>query len=90
MNKLNKSAVVALGVSGAMSIGTASANLPDIGTTPLGSVIEVNNPAIRVAFEHGIATLFGDADSSSEALLAEEHIGDIEGVDHVINLINWN
>lgn len=90
MKKLNKSAVVALSISSAMSLGTASAKIPDIGTQPLKSVIEVSNPEVRVAVSDGIATLFGIAESQAEALLAEEHAADIEGVYHVINMIDWN
>ncbi|MEM7258524.1 MAG: BON domain-containing protein [Pseudomonadota bacterium] len=90
MNKLNKSAAVVLGITGAMSLGTASAKIPDIGTQPLNSIIEVSNPDVHLTVRDGVATLSGNADSYSEALLAEEKISDIEGVDHVINLINWN
>lgn len=90
MRQLNKSTVVALGISGAMSIGAASAKMPDIGTQTLSSIIEVNNPSVQLTVQDGIATLFGTVEFFSEAMLAEEHVSDIEGVDHVINLINWN
>jgi hypothetical protein len=90
MNKMNKRAAIALGLTSAMSIGTATAKIPEIGTQPLRSVIEVSNPEVRITVQDGIATLFGNAESRAESLLAEEHAADIDGVEHVINLIEWN
>lgn len=90
MKKINTSAMVAIGITGAMTMGNATAMIPDIGTQELNSIIEINNPEVRVTINDGIATLSGNADSRSEALLAEEHISDVEGIDYVINLIDWD
>ena len=90
MKSLNSKAVIALGLSSAMSLGTASANLPEIGTQPLNTIVDVYSPGLSVTVSDGIATLFGDAESSAEAAMAEERVADIDGVDHVINLVTWN
>lgn len=82
--------IIALGLTSAMSMGTASANLPEIGTQPLNTILAVTSPKLSVTVNDGIATLFGDAESGSEAAMVEERISDIEGVEHVINLITWN
>ena len=89
MKTLNGKTMMALGLSSAMSLGTASANLPEIGTQPLNTIIDVNSHSLTVTVSDGIATLFGDAESGAEAAMAEEHISDIPGVEHVINLITW-
>jgi hypothetical protein len=90
MKNLNTKTMMALGLTGAMSMGTASANLPEIGTQPLNSILEATSPRLSVNVSDGIATLFGDAESGAEAAMVEERVADIEGVDHVINLITWN
>ena len=90
MKTLNSKAMIALGLSSAMSLGTASANLPEIGTQPLNTIIDVYSPGLTVTVSDGIATLFGDAESGAEAAMAEERVSDIDGVEHVINLVTWN
>lgn len=90
MDILNTKTVLALGLTGAMSVGTAAAKVPDNHYVPAGhSIISISSPNLRVTIYDGIATLFGTAESHAEAQAAEEEILDVEGVEHVINLITW-
>ena len=90
MKYLNAKTLAALALTGAMSIGTASAMGLDSGTRSLGSVIGVSSPTLSYKVQDGVATLFGNAESGFEAELAEAHVEKISGVDHVINLITYN
>ncbi len=90
-------AVLALGISGAMSVGAANARVPDTAYEKAAdhsraasdSIISVSGPNIRVTVYDGIATMIGKADSSHEADAAEQEIRAVPGIEHVINLITW-
>jgi len=88
MDILNTKSILALGISGAMSVGTAVAKMPetDTNSTP---ILAVSSPDLRVTVYDGIATLVGTAKSEEEAALAEQQIMAVDGIDHVINLIMW-
>ena len=73
MKTLNSKTVIALGLGSAMSLGTASANLPETGTQPLDTIDDVNTPTLTVTVNDGFATLFGDAEPGAEAAMAKEH-----------------
>ena len=90
MKSLTTKTFAALALTGALSIGTASAMGLDSGTKPLGSVIGVNAPNVSVKIDDGVATLFGNVESFSEASLAQAHVENIDGVDRVINLVTYN
>ena len=89
MKTLNKIAATIL-VAGMMTAGTASAMGLSQGTQPLSSIIGVSSAAISVNVDDGVATLFGTADSGSEAALAAHHVSKLVGVDKVVNLITYN
>ena len=91
MDILKTKTVLALGISGAMSVGTASAKIPDHNPISYSDapIISVSSPDLRVTVYDGIATLIGTAESFEEAQAAEKEIRDVEGVEHVINLITW-
>lgn len=80
----------ALALTGALSIGTASAMGLNIGTKPITSITGVSSTNISVRVDDGVATLFGSADSQSEVSLAKNHVKTIDGVDRVINLVTFN
>ena len=90
MDILNTKAVLALGISGAMSIGTAAADTSEYAVKTNNSIVAVSSPDLRVTVYDGIATLLGTADSGAEARAVEKHISDVDGVEHVINMITWN
>lgn len=90
MKFLNATTIAALALTGALSMGTASAAGLNAGVKPLASVIGISSTNIRVVVDDGVATLFGYVDSSHEANLAEAHVEKIEGVDRVINRIVRN
>ncbi len=92
MDILNTKTVLALGLTSAMSVGTASAKVSDSDrdyTRTDNSIISISSPNLRVTVYDGIATLFGTADSIEEAEAAEQEIRDVQGIEHVINLITW-
>ncbi len=90
MKLLNTKTLTAVLVAGALSIGTASAMGLSQGTQALTSVVGVSSAAISVNVDDGVATLFGNAESGSEAALAASHVARLDGVDKVINLITYN
>lgn len=90
MKLLNTKTIAALALTGALSIGTASAMGLDSGTQSLDSVIGVNSASLSYTVQDGVATLFGNVDSSIESSLAKSHVAKIEGVDRVINLVTYN
>ena len=90
MKTLNEKTFAALALTGALSIGTASAMGLDSGTKALDSVIGVNSASLSYTVKDGVATLFGNVDSQSEAALAKSFVSKVEGVDRVINLVNYN
>lgn len=89
MDILKTKAALALGISGALSVGTASAKMPEIDPDSKNSIISVSSPDLRVTVYDGIATLIGNAQSGEEAQLAEDQISEVKGVEHVINMITW-
>ena len=90
MDILNTKTVLALGLTSAMSVGTASAEVSDSHNTSTdNSIISVSSPNLRVAVYDGIATLIGTADSIEEAKAAEDQIREVPGIEHVINMITW-
>jgi hypothetical protein len=90
MKLLNAKTLAALALTGAMSIGTASAMGLDSGIKPLTSVAGISSTNISVKVDDGVATLFGFVDSNHEHALAEAHVADMEGVDRVINRLIRN
>jgi hypothetical protein len=90
MKLLNAKTLAAVALTGALSIGTASAMGLSTGTQPLNSVVGVNSASISYKVQDGVATLFGTTDSKSESQLAQYHIENIDGVDRVINLVTFN
>ena len=80
----------AMVVAGIMTAGTTSAMGLSQGTQALLSIVGVSSSSISVNVDDGVATLFGSADSGSEAALAENHVAKLDGVDKVINLITYN
>ena len=83
-------ALTAIALTGALSIGTASAMGLDSGTRSLASVVGINSASLSYKVQDGVATLFGNTDSSVESALAKAHVEQINGVDRVINLITYN
>ena len=90
MKLLNTKTLAALAITGALSIGTASAMGLNAGTQPLDSVIGVSSANLSVSLNDGVATLFGNAESGAESALAASHVAKIDGVERVINLITYN
>ena len=90
MNILNTKTFTAIALTGALSIGTASAMGLDSGIKPLASVVGVSAPSVSVNIQDGVATLFGNVESNSEAQLAKTYVENIDGVDRVINLVTFN
>ena len=90
MKLLNTKTIAALLITGAMSVGTASAMTLDSGTTQLNSIAGVSSANIRVNVKDGVATLFGNVDSGSEAALAANHVAMQDGISKVRNLISIN
>jgi len=79
MDILKTKTVLALGISGAMTIGTAAASVPGNSTTENATsspIIALSSPDLRVTVYDGIAA-------------AEREISEISGIDHVINMITW-
>lgn len=89
MEILNTKAVLALGLSGALSVGNAATSTTTEKTVSDRQIISVSSPDVRVTVYDGIATVFGNAVSSEEAIAMEHEILDVPGVDYVINLITW-
>lgn len=92
MDILKTKTVLALGISGAMTIGTAAASVPGNSTTENAKsnpIIALSSPDLRVTVYDGIATLVGTAKTLEEAEAAEREISEISGIDHVINMITW-
>lgn len=80
----------AMVVAGIMTAGNTSAMGLSQGTQALSSIVGVSSSSISVNVDDGVATLFGSADSGSDAALAENHVAKLDGVDKVINLITYN
>ena len=90
MNIRSTTTALALGISGAVSIGTATAAVPEAHyMSGDNSIISVNGPDLKVTVYDGIATVVGTASSVEEAKVAEQEIGSVPGIEHVINLITW-
>lgn len=94
MDILKTKTVLALGISGAMSVGTATASIPDNGTQEFNfesasPIIALSSPDLRVTVYDGIATLIGTAKTFEEAQEAEQEILKVPGIEHVINMITW-
>ncbi len=92
MDILKTKTALALGLSGAMSIGTAAASVPDNNTMEAAEsnpIIALSGPDLRVTVYDGIATLVGTAGTLEEAQAAEREIREIDGIEHVINMITW-
>lgn len=89
MDILNTKIVLALGLTGAMSVGTAAADLQEVKVSTDSSIVSVSSPDLRVTVYDGIATVVGTAQSSTEAETVESELLDIDGIDYVINLVTW-
>lgn len=81
---------MALGLTGMLAIGPASATGLNSGTKALDSVIGVNSSSLSYNIRDGVATIFGNTDTRAEVELVESHIRQITGVDRVINLVTYN
>jgi len=90
MKFVNAKTIAALALTGALSVGTASAMGLNTGIMPVDSIAGVSSSNISVKVDNGVATLFGYVDSSHESALAQAHVEQIDGVDRVINLIIRN
>ena len=90
MKLFNSKTLAALAITGALSIGTASAMGLNAGTQSLDSVIGVSSANLSVSLNDGVATLFGNAESGAESALAASHVAKIDGVERVLNLITYN
>jgi len=90
MDILNTKRVLAIGLTSAMSIGTATADISEDDQHTQSPIISISSPDLRVTVYDGIATLFGTAASSAEAKSAEQEIKNRPGIVHVINLITWS
>ena len=90
MKLFNVKTIAALAITGALSIGTASAMGLDVGTKPLDSIIGVTSATLSVTVNDGVATVWGTTDSGAEAAIAANQVAQMEGVDRVINLVTWN
>ncbi len=88
MKLFNKKSFAALAVLGALSIGTASA----MSTTsmPLTSIVGVSSASVQVRITDGVATLFGNVESGSEAAIAQAYVANLDNVDKVINQLLIN
>ena len=89
MDILNTKIALALGLTGAMSIGTAAADLQEIKVSTESSIVSVSGPDLRVTVYDGIATVVGTAQSSTEAETVETELLDVDGIEYVINLVTW-
>ncbi len=90
MKLFNTKTLAALAITGALSIGTASAMGLDAGTKALNSVVGVSSATLQVTVNDGVATLFGTTESGAEAAIAANQVSQMDGVDQVINLVTWN
>lgn len=90
MKFINSKTIASLLVLGAMSIGTASAAIPEGRTVPLTGVIGVQSTDLTIRIKDGVATLFGDVETRGEAALAKSYVEKLEGVDKVRNLVVIN
>jgi hypothetical protein len=82
--------MLAVGLSGIMSVGAAQASVvSDDHAENANSIVAVSGPNVRVTLYDGIATVVGVAESGQEANDIEREIASLDGVDHVINLIAW-
>ena len=90
MKTLSTKTIAALAITGALSIGSASAMGLNAGTKPLDTIVGISSPSVYVKIDDGVATLFGNVESSFDSNLAENHVENIEGVDRVINLVTYN
>jgi osmotically-inducible protein OsmY len=73
-----------------MAAGTASAMGLSQGTQPLDSIVGVSSASLSVNVRDGVATVFGNVESGSEAALAKAYVSQMDGVERVINLITVN
>ncbi len=89
MDILNTKIALALGLTGAMSIGTAAADLQEVKVSTDSSIVSVSSPDLRVTVYDGIATVVGTAQSSTEAETVETELLDVDGIEYVINLVTW-
>lgn len=82
MKLFKKTAIAATLVLSALAMGSAQA-------ITLDSLPSVNGAGLNVSVKDGTATLFGQADSSSESAFAEQYVANMEGIDKVINLVTF-
>lgn len=89
MDILNAKLALALGISGALSVGTVSASMPGLELESNNSIIALTSPDLNVTVYEGTAVLVGTASSAKEAQQAEDHFSSVDGIEHVINMITW-
>ena len=75
--------LLALGLSGVMSVGAAQARVVSTEQVDGNSIVAVSGPNVRVTVYDGIATVVGVADSVQQADDIESQIAAVDGVDHV-------
>ncbi len=90
MDILKTKTALALGLTGAMSVSTASADLTDHHPRNDAQIISLSTPDLRVTVYDGIATVVGTAESSDEANNVENEILALPGIEYVINLVTWS
>ena len=90
MKLVNTKTIAAFLITGAMSVGTASAMGLDAGTTQLSSIAGVSRASFRVNEKDGVATLFGYFGSGAEAALAANYVAQQHGINRVRNLTSVN
>lgn len=89
MDIFNTKGMLALGLSGMMSVGASHAGVASSQDSGTSSIVAISGPDVRVTVYDGIATVVGIAGSFDEASEIESQIAAVDGVDHVINLIAW-
>lgn len=79
--------MLALGLSGMMTVGTTHAATTDDQLDGEAAIVAISGPNVRVTLYDGIATVVGIAQSNAEAGEIESRLAALDGVEHVINLI---
>jgi osmotically-inducible protein OsmY len=89
MDILKIKTMLALGLSGAVSISANAAEIPEHTHQPTADILSVSSPDVRVTVYDGIATVIGTANSDTEAKAMESELLEVPGIDYVINLVTW-
>lgn len=82
MNVIKNSLIAAAFVTGAFTMGSASA-------ITLDSIPGVSGSSLNVQVNNGVATLSGTADSGAERALVKAYVAKMDNVDRVIDLVTF-